>query len=117
MRNIQCQLAYVVMSPPASGATTGASSPGQTTYEVSRSMSSLAAGDSTIVRPTGTIIAPPAPCSTRIATSMPRLTLAAQPTEARVNSAIAVRNTARFPYRRVSHPDRGSARPASAGTR
>ena len=70
-------------------------------------MSSLAAGVSTIVRPTGTIIAPPAPCSTRIATSMPRLTLAAQPTEARVNSAIAVKNTARFPYRRVSHPDNG----------
>ena len=38
---------------------------------------------------------------------MPRLTLAAQPTEARVNSAIAVRNTTRFPYRLVSQPDSG----------
>jgi hypothetical protein len=60
-------------------------------------MSSLAAVDSTMVRPTGTIIAPPAPCSTRMATSMPRLTLAAQPTDARVNSAIAVRKTTRLP--------------------
>ena len=60
-------------------------------------MSSLAAGDSTMVRPTGTIIAPPAPCSTRIAMSIPRFTLAAQPTEASVNTAIAVRNTTRFP--------------------
>ena len=70
-------------------------------------MSSLAAGDSTMVRPTGTIIAAPAPCSTRIATSIPRFTLAAQPTDARVNSAIAVRNTTRFPYRLVSQPDSG----------
>jgi hypothetical protein len=31
IRNIQCQDAYVVIRPPASGATTGASSPGQTT--------------------------------------------------------------------------------------
>jgi len=70
-------------------------------------MSSLAAVDSTMFRPTGTIIAPPAPCSTRIATSSPRLVLDAQPTEARVNSAIAVKNTGRFPYRLVSQPDSG----------
>jgi len=70
-------------------------------------MSPLSALDSTIIRPTGTIIAPPAPCSTRIATSMPRFTLAAQPTDARVNSVIAVRNTTRFPYLRVSQPDNG----------
>jgi len=31
MRNIQCQEAYVVISPPASGAITGAIRPGQTT--------------------------------------------------------------------------------------
>ena len=58
-------------------------------------------------RPTGTIIAPPAPWITRIPTSMPRLTLAAQPTDASVKMAIAVRNTTRFPYRLVSHPDSG----------
>ena len=31
MRNIQCHDAYVVMRPPASGATTGAMSAGHTT--------------------------------------------------------------------------------------
>src|ERR1700733_5014443 len=107
IRNIQCHDAYVVISPPASGAITGASSPGHTTYDVTRSRSSLAAREITIVRPTGTIIAPPAPCSTRIPTSMPRLTLAAQPIEARVNSAIAVRKITRLPSRRVSQPDSG----------
>ena len=60
-------------------------------------MSSLAAGVSTMLRPTGTIIAPPAPCSTRSATSVPRFALAAQPAEAAVNSAIAVRKITRFP--------------------
>ncbi len=64
----------------------------------------MSAIDTTIVRPTGTIIAPPAPCSTRMATSSPRLVLAAQPTEASVNTAIAVRNTSRLPNRRVSQP-------------
>jgi hypothetical protein len=38
---------------------------------------------------------------------MPRLTLAAQPIDAAVNRAIAVRNTTRFPYRLVSQPDSG----------
>jgi hypothetical protein len=70
-------------------------------------MSSLAALDSTIIRPTGTIIAPPAPCSTRIATSSPSDPLAAQPMDAPVNSTIAVRNTTRFPSRLVSQPDSG----------
>ena len=109
IRKIQCHDAYVVISPPASGAITGASSPGHTTYDVTRSRSSLAAREITIVRPTGTIIAPPAPCSTRIPTSMPRFTLTAQPIEARVNSAIAVRKTIRLPSRRVSQPDSGIA--------
>jgi hypothetical protein len=31
MRNIQCQVAYVVIRPPARGAITGAMRPGQTT--------------------------------------------------------------------------------------
>ena len=104
MRNSQCQDAYVVIRPPASGAITGASRPGQTTKEVTRSRSSLAAMETTIVLPTGTIIAPPAPCSTRIATSSGRLALLAQPIEARVNTAIAVRKITRLPKRRVSQP-------------
>ena len=44
---------------------------------------------STTSRPTGTIIAPPMPCNTRVAVSIGRSTAAAQPTEASVNIAIA----------------------------
>jgi len=70
----------------------------------------LAAVETTMFRPTGTIIAPPTPWSTRMATSSPRLTLAAQPTEAKVNNAIAVRNTGRLPNRLVSQPLSGISR-------
>ena len=70
-------------------------------------MSPLSAAESTIIRPTGTIIAPPAPCSTRKATSWPSDPLAAQPIDAPVNSAIAVRKTTRLPSRLVSQPDSG----------
>lgn len=90
--------------PPSTGATTGASSPGQTMYEIVRGMSGLAVRASTTSRPTGTMSAPPRPCSTRGVTSSVRLVLAAQPTEARVNSAIAVRKIRRGPNLAVSQP-------------
>ena len=57
----------------------------------------FAARSNTTIRPTGTIIAPPAPWSTRIPTSTPKLWLAAQPREASVNTAIADTNTHRYP--------------------
>src|SRR5690606_38635444 len=65
-------------------------------------MSDFSAVFSTAIRPTGTIIAPPTPCSTRMITSMVRLWLSAQPSEARVKITIADRKTGRVPYRRVS---------------
>ena len=67
----------------------------------------MSAIDTTMFRPTGTIIAPPAPCSTRRPVSIPRLVLPAHPADPSVKTAIAARNTARFPYRAVSHPDSG----------
>jgi hypothetical protein len=67
-------------------------------------MSFRSAPDTTMVRPTGTIMAPPTPCSTRIPTSSPTLVLTAQPTDARVKTVIAARKMSRFPRRRVSQP-------------
>ena len=55
------------------------------------------ARSNTTIRPTGTIIAPPAPWSTRIATSSPKVWLAAHPSDASVNIAIADSNTHRYP--------------------
>ena len=89
IRNSQRQLAYVVITPPASGAMTGASSAGQTMYDISRMTCDFSACSNTIIRPTGTIIAPPTPWSTRIAASSVNVWLAAQPSDAAVNTAIA----------------------------
>jgi hypothetical protein len=58
---------------------------------------------STTIRPTGTIIAPPAPCRMRSATSSPSVWLSAQPSEASVKTTIADRNTRRGPKRAVIH--------------
>jgi len=57
----------------------------------------FAARSNTTIRPTGTIIAPPAPWSIRIATNSPNVWLAAQPRDATVNTAIADSNTQRYP--------------------
>ena len=59
---------------------------------------------STASRPTGTIIAPPTPCRTRIATSIGSDMLTAQPSEASVNTAIAAMNTRRTPNLSAIHP-------------
>lgn len=62
---------------------------------------------STASRPTGTISAPPTPCSTRAATSSGRVGLSAQSSEASVNTAIAVAKTRRTPKRSLSQPEAG----------
>ncbi len=52
--------------------------------------------------PTGTIMAPPAPCSTRLRVSMVRSWLSAHSSEATVNVAMARQNTRRAPKRSAS---------------
>ena len=104
MRKIQRQLAYSVSRPPASGAITGATSAGQTMNAIVRRSSLFGVSASTTRRPTGTIIAPPTPCRTRITTSSARLVLSAQPSDASVKSTIAVRKIRRAPNRIVSQP-------------
>ncbi|ELP68012.1 hypothetical protein STRTUCAR8_07647 [Streptomyces turgidiscabies Car8] len=54
---------------------------------------------STAGLPTGTIIAPPMPCATRVATSSGRSPATAQGAEATVNTAIARTKTRRAPLR------------------
>ena len=71
---------------------------------------SLSRGEAptTISRPTGVIMEPPAPCTSRAATSSPRVWDRPHSTEPVRNSAMAVMNTRRGPKR--------SATQALAGT-
>ena len=55
-------------------------------------------------RPTGIIIAPPIPCSTRAPTSMASDCDSPHSTEPRVNSTMAVRNVVREPNRSAAWP-------------
>ena len=71
---------------------------------MARTSSDLAVVRSTTSRPTGTIIAPPTPCRTRVATSVGRSTAAAQPSEARVKMAMAIMKIRRAPNRSASQP-------------
>ncbi len=79
------------------------------------SMSALVVSRSTTRRPTGTISAPPKPCTIRIATSMGRVELAAQAIEARVKTAMATARIRRPPNRSVSQPLTGM--PAASAIR
>ena len=94
----------VAMAPPSTGATTGAVNAGQVSRAIARTRSAFALNRSTASRPTGTIIAPPTPCSTRIATSIPNEVLNAHPSDATVNTTTAVRKTGRMPNRSAIQP-------------
>ena len=103
-RKIQRQLPTVAMAPPRTGASTGAASAGQVSTAIARTRSALPLKRNTASLPTGTIMAPPIPWAIRIPTSMGNDTLSAQPTEARVNTAMAAMNTARMPNRSAIQP-------------
>ena len=66
--------------------------------------STFAVVRSTISRPTGTIIAPPMPCTTRATVSAGRVGATAQPMEARVNNRMARVKTERAPNLSLSQP-------------
>ena len=101
---IQCQLATVRIHPPSAGAMTGASRAGQVRYATTSRRSFFAVHRSTTSRPTGTINAPPRPWRIRLATSIGKVTLAAQSTEATVKTTTAVVKIRRPPNRSVSQP-------------
>lgn len=79
-------------------------SAGQVSNAMARTRSVFALKRSTASLPTGTIIAPPTPCNTRIATSIGSDALSAHPNDAIVKTAIAPRNTGRMPNLSAIHP-------------
>ncbi len=62
----------------------------------------------TMMRPTGMIIAAPAPCRMRKSTSSPRLRDRPQSTEPSRNTAMAAMKIRRAPHRSAAQPDAGT---------
>ena len=92
------------MKPPTGGPTTGPSSAGTVSQAMAATSSDFAAVRSSSSRPTGTIIAPPSPCSTRAATSSTSPLDRPHRIEPTVNTTIAHWNTVRVPYRSATQP-------------
>src|SRR6185295_10206950 len=83
-------------------------SAGIVTHESASTSSDFGIVRSSTSRPTGTIIAPPMPCTNRPATSVPSESLSAQPTEPSRNTAIADTNVVRAPKRSATQPLTGT---------
>src|SRR5579859_1247282 len=92
------------MKPPTGGPSTGPSSAGIVSHAIAATSSFFGAVRSSTRRPTGTIIAPPMPCSTREPTRNARLSARPHRTEPTVNTAIAALNTVRVPNRSATQP-------------
>ena len=104
MRKIQCHEAACVSQPPSGGPSSGPISPGTATKLMACKKRSFGYARSTASRPTGMSMAPPAPCSTRAATSCASELLAAHAAEPPMNSRVAAPNTRRVPKRSASQP-------------
>ena len=72
---------------------TGPSNAGMVSQDMAATRSALPTRRSSRSRPTGTIMAPPMPCTMRAATSVTRLWEMPQRIEAKVKTMMAARNT------------------------
>src|SRR3954463_1709145 len=104
IRKIQCQEKYVVMKPPSGGPITGPTSAGTVTHAIALTSALLSMERSKTRRPTGVIMAPPAPCRMRAITKWVTEEDSAQPIEPTMNTAMAIENTARAPKRSAVQP-------------
>src|SRR6266851_8564200 len=85
------------MKPPKGGPMTGPSIAGTVRYDIAWTRSDFGTLLSTSSRPTGTIIAPPKPCTIRARTSCGSDCDTPQNTDPIVNTTMAMRNTVRAP--------------------
>ena len=104
IQKIQRQPKVSVMKPPTGGPTSGPISAGMVSQASASTSSDLGTVRSRMMRPTGTIMAPPMPCRPRAATRPPSEVAKPQASEPRVKTAIATRNTWRAPNRSASQP-------------
>ena len=92
------------MNPPTGGPSTGPSSAGMLSQVIAATSSWRGVARSSTSRPTGTIIAPPAPCRMRAAIRNPSVSARPHNTDPTVNTASAARNTERLPNRSAIQP-------------
>ena len=92
------------MNPPSGGPSTGPISAGMVSQAIARTRSAFAVARSRTRRPTGTIIAPPRPCSVRASTSCHTEVVKPHRMEPSTNTPIASRNTRRAPNRSATQP-------------
>ena len=85
------------MKPPSGGPRIGPSSAGIVRYDSTRTRSRFSTLFSSTSRPTGTIIAPPMPCTKRDTTKPPSELEKPQASDPNTKTAIAARNTVREP--------------------
>ena len=92
------------MKPPSSGPITGPISAGTVSQAMAPTMSALVTERRRTRRPTGTIMAPPKPCSMRAATSCHRELLSPHRIEPVRKTTMAPRKTFFAPYRSATQP-------------
>src|SRR3954463_10955577 len=92
------------MKPPSGGPITGPTSAGTVTHAMALTSALLSIERNSTNRPTGVIMAPPAPCTIRAITKWVTEEDSAQPIEPTMNTAIAIENTARAPNRSAVQP-------------
>jgi hypothetical protein len=92
------------MNPPSGGPAKGPISAGTVRKAIAPKSSLFGTSRRMMMRPTGTISAPPSPCTALAATSSPSEFEKPQAIDAAVKMAIARRNTARAPQRSASQP-------------
>ena len=96
-----------VSTPPSGGPVTGPSSAGMVSQAMAESMSFFATPRSSSNRPTGTIMAPPSPCSTRKATSSPSPCARPHSSDEQTKTTIASMKTRFAPKRSAIQAEKG----------
>ena len=107
IQKIHRQLASVVRIPPNTGPSAGPSTPGTVSTEAARARSFGGYARKSMAEPTGVIMPPPTPWSTRKATSCSMDCAAPQRAEPIVKVARAKRNTRLVPIRSPTQPENG----------
>ena len=95
------------MKPPTGGPMRGPISAGMVSQAIAVTSSALGAVRRITRRPTGTIMAPPAPCTTRESTTESSVVERPQSIEPSVNTTIAAENTLRAPNLSAAQPESG----------
>ena len=95
------------MKPPTGGPIKGPISAGIVSQAIAVTSSAFGAVRRITRRPTGTIIAPPAPCTTRDSTTERSVVERPQRIEPSVKTTIAAENTFRAPNLSAAQPESG----------